>query len=305
MVLVYFGSGAFGLPTLERLAAAHRIALVVTQPDRPAGRHRHLRPTPVGELSLPHGLETIKPDDIDDPQVRDRVHAAGADAFVVCDYGEKLGPDLLEGVFAINLHGSLLPRYRGAAPVSWAIINGEAETGVTVITITQRIDAGAILARRATPIDPMETAGELEGRLAEMGPDLVLETLARHEAGKLEPVTQDDRLACRAPKLSKADGTVRFDQAARAVQRRVHGLTPRPGCTVTIEGRRLRVARVEVVDEARPHGAPGEVLRDRTVACGTGAVRWLEVQPPGGKLMPFAAYLHGHPLRVSSRFEPL
>ncbi|MCZ6811534.1 MAG: methionyl-tRNA formyltransferase [Planctomycetota bacterium] len=305
MRLVYFGSGEFGLPTLKRLVDEHHVALLVTQPDRPAGRHRLLRPTPACHFAQDHNIETIKPADIRDPQVQQRIHAAGADAFVVIAYGQKLPGALLDHAFAINLHGSLLPRYRGAAPINWAIINGENETGLSVIRITQRIDAGDVLAQRATPVDPMETAGELECRLADLGPDLVLETLANFRSDQLHPIKQDDRLACPAPKMSKSDATVHFDQPAGAVQRRIHGLTPWPGCTVTLDGRQLRVARVELSDAYLADAVPGELLPDRAIACAPGAVRLLEVQPPGGKVMSFTAFCHGHDLRLGCRVRPL
>ena len=305
MRLIYFGSGPFGLPTLARLAAEHRVELVVTQPDRPAGRRRHLRTTPVSALAAKCGLPTVKAADVNDASTMDRIHSVGAEAFVVIAFGQKLAAPLVDESFAVNLHGSLVPRYRGAAPVNWAIINGDRETGLSVIRITQRIDAGDILAQRATPIDPMETAGELEERLADMGPELMLETLAKHETGELRPTPQDERLACRAPKLSKSDGTVCFEQPAPAVQHRVHGLTPWPGCTVTLDGRRLKLTRVDVADEEQTQDAPGVMRPDGTVACAAGSIRLLAVQPPGGKQMSFSAYCHGHDLQAPSRLEPL
>ncbi|MHC4219113.1 MAG: methionyl-tRNA formyltransferase [Planctomycetota bacterium] len=305
MKLVFFGSGAFGLPTLRALLAEHGVVLVVTQPDRPAGRRRRLAPTPVGSLAEERGLEVIRAENVNEPEVAGRIRAAGADAFVVIAFGQKIGPDVLGNVLALNLHASLLPRYRGAAPINWAVINGDSETGVSVIAISQRIDAGDVLAREATPIDPMETAGELEDRLAELGPRVMLETLSRYESGQLHPAPQDDRLASRAPKLSKADGTVSFDQPADAVRNRVHGLTPWPGCTVALEGERLKLLRVEVVEDAATGREPGVVLKDGAVACGTGRVRLLSVQPAGGKSMSFDAYRLGHALVAESRMESL
>jgi methionyl-tRNA formyltransferase len=305
MRLVYFGSGSFGLTTLRCLTAAHSVVLVVTQPDRAAGRGRRLTPTPVGRHAEQQGLEAIKTADVNEPATVRAIRAAGAAAFVVIAFGQKLGPAVLGDTFAVNLHASLLPKYRGAAPINWAVINGESETGVSVIAITQRIDAGDILARQVTPIDPMETAGELEARLAELGPEIVLETLRRHQTGQLHPAPQDDRLACRAPKLTKADGTVRFDQPAQAVRGRVHGLTPRPGCTVRLGGRLLRLLRVEADEGAGPGGEPGTILADGTVACGQGRVRLLAVQPAGGRSMSFVAYRRGHALGPHTRMEPL
>jgi methionyl-tRNA formyltransferase len=303
MRLVYFGSGVFGLPTLHRLVDAHEVLLVVTQPDRPAGRKRHLTPTPIAEFAADRGIRTIKPESPNDPAAIADIRGRGAEAFVVIAYAHKLGPDLLGDTFALNLHASLLPKYRGAAPINWAMINGERQTGLSIITLAQTMDAGAILARRATNIDPMETAGELHDRLAEMGPDLVLETLDRHRAGTLQPQKQDDAAATRAPRLSKADGTVSFDQPAEAVRCRVHGLTPWPGCTVMLEEAPLRLLRVEAVD-AVP-GAAGTVRDDLTVACNPGAVRLLSVQPPGGKSMTFQAYCNGHDVSPGAKMRPM
>ena len=305
MRLVYFGSSDFGLPTLRRLVLEHDVALIVTQPDRPAGRRRRLSPTPVAAFAQTSGIDTLKPQDVDDPTLADRIREIGAEALVVIAYGRKLGPALLSHTFAINLHGSLLPKYRGAAPINWAVINGETQTGISVISMTERMDAGAILAQQATAIDPMQTAGELEHRLSELGPDLVLQTLAEYASGDLEPKPQDDRLACRAPKLTKSDGTVRFDAPAPAVQHRVHGLTPRPGCTVAYNDQRLRLERVAVVDEQATLGGPGEVLADGTIACAPGAVELLAVQPAGGKLMSFDAYRRGHEIPTGSRLASL
>jgi methionyl-tRNA formyltransferase len=305
MKLVFFGSGAFGLPTLRALLGPHRVVLVVTQPDRGAGRGRSLTATPVGRYAGEQGLEAIKPVDVNEPAAVERIRATGADAFVVVAFGQKIGPDVLGDTLAINLHASLLPKYRGAAPISWAVISGDAETGVTVIAISQRIDAGDILARQATPVDPMETAGELEQRLAEMGPEIVLETLSRYESGELHPAPQDDRIASRAPKLTKTDGTVSFDQPARVVRNRAHGLTPRPGCTVRIGEQRLKLLRVEAVDDGDRGGEPGRILEDGSVACREGRVRLLAVQPAGGRSMSFEAYRRGRELGAGMRMESL
>ncbi|MDY7109124.1 MAG: methionyl-tRNA formyltransferase [Planctomycetota bacterium] len=306
MRLVYFGSGVFGLPTLHRLADAHEVLLVVTQPDRPAGRKRRLTPTPIAELAADRGIPTIKPESPNEPAAIADIHGRGAEAFVVIAYAHKLGPDLIGDTFALNLHASLLPKYRGAAPINWAMINGERQTGLSIITLAQTMDAGSILAQRATNIDPMETAGELHDRLAELGPDLVLETLDRYRAGTLRPQRQDDAAATRAPRLSKADGTVSFDRPAEAVRCRVHGLTPWPGCTVMLDDAPLRLLRVEQVDTvAGASESPGVVRDDLTIACNPGAVRLLSVQPPGGKSMTFQAYCNGHDVSPGTKMRPM
>lgn len=296
MRLVYFGSGAFGLPTFQRLIDVHDVALVVTQPDRPAGRHRALTATPIGEFAAARQLPIIKPEQVNDAPVVQQIRAAKADAFVVIAFGQKIGKALLDEMLSLNLHGSLLPKYRGAAPIQRAMMHGEHETGLSVIGLSDRMDAGPIFEQAATLIDPLETAGELHDRLALMGPDLVLEVLRKQEQGRLIPQYQDERMATRAPKLSKADGTVKFNQPAHAVRAHVHGLTPWPGCTVKLDNRTLRLARVQVADELMAHSNVGEVLDDLSIACAPGSIRVLEVQPPGGKLMSFDAYSRGQPV---------
>lgn len=304
MRIVYFGSGAFGLPTFDALCRDHDVALVVTQPDRPAGRKRVPTPTPIGEVAASRDIPTIKPEYVNDPDVVRAIHDTAADAYVVIAFGQKLGVDLLGETFAINLHGSLLPKYRGAAPIQWAMIEGETETGVSVITLAQRMDAGAVLARTSSPIDPRETAGELHDRLAELGPRIVLNVLSRHMGGTLEPIEQEESQATRAPKLAKADGVIDFDQPAERVRARVHGLTPWPGCTIRIDGRDLRLNRVESCPEpADPRALPGTVLVDLRIACNPGSVGLLEVQPPGRKVMAFSAYYNGHPITPGTRIE--
>ncbi len=311
MRLVYFGSGAFGVPTLGRLVATHEVALVVTQPDRPAGRSRRLTPTPVAGFAAAHALSVIRPERVNEPDVVETIRAVAADAFVVIAYGHKMGPGLLAGVFAINLHASLLPKYRGAAPINRAMMCGESETGVSVIEVADRMDAGDVLGRLATPIDPAETAGELHDRLAALGPDLVLDVLARHEAGTLAPRPQDETQVSQAPKLSKAEGTVDFDQPARSVRCRIHGLTPWPGCTVSVGAGRLALRRAEVVDDddagvapGTAGVAPGTVREDGTVGCNPGAVRLLEVVPPGRREMTFDDYRRGHDVAKGTRLRP-
>jgi methionyl-tRNA formyltransferase len=305
MRLVYFGSGAFGLPTLRRLVRAHDVTLVVTQPDRPAGRHRKPTPTPVAELAANESHPILKAEDVNSSDALRQIQDQHAEAFVVIAFGQKLSDRLVGNVLAINLHASLLPRYRGAAPINWAIINGERETGLSVITLAQRMDAGDVLGQMHTAINPMETAGELHDRMAGMGPEIVMRVLDDWSRGELQPRSQDEHLATRAPKLAKADGTVRFDQPAESVQRWVHGLTPWPGCTVRLDGRTLRLARVCVAGDHQSNDEPGVVLDNLTIACSLGSIGLLEVQPPGGRLMTFHEYCNGQPVRPGARCEPL
>ena len=296
MRIVYLGSGAFGLPTLKALLDRHDIALVVSQPDRPAGRGRHPTPTPVAAFADVHGMPLLKTEDVNRPECIERIHALKPDAMVVIAFGQKLLPALLAGQFAINLHGSLLPRHRGAAPINWALLSGDRTTGVSVITLAQRMDAGAILATAETAIDPKETAGELHDRLAEMGPApilKVLDLLDGRGSRAIDGDVQDETLATRAPKLSRADAIIDLTQPAKALRQRIHGLSPWPGVAIELGGIRLRLLRVE--ETPRTESAlPGQVLPDGRLACGAGALRLLEVRPSSGRSMTMDEFLRGH-----------
>ncbi len=306
MRLVFFGSGAFGLPTLiDALRARHDIALVVTQPDRPAGRHRKPTPTPVGSYAAVFNLPCAKPEDPNEPSFIDELKRVDARAFVVIAYGCKLGPRLCEFAFAINLHGSLLPKYRGAAPINWAIINGETHAGVSVITLAQRMDSGDILASASTRIDPMETAGELHDRLAQLGATPVIDVLDQFDRGELHPQPQDESLVTHARKLTKEDGTTSFDMPAPAVRSRVHGLTPWPGCTVRLGDERIILKRVDVADEQSIDATAGTILPDWSIACGRGSIRALSVQPAGGKTMTLEALARGRRIEPGMRLEKI
>jgi methionyl-tRNA formyltransferase len=299
MRIAFFGSGEFGCPTLARLADGHDVRVVITQPDKPAGRSRALRATPIADLAAKIALLTVKPADVNDPELTRTLAKVEVEAFVVIAYGHKLSRSLLDNHFAINLHASLLPKYRGAAPIQWAMMNGETKTGVSVIELAQRMDAGRILAQESTPIDPEETAGELHDRLSALGPPVVADVLSSFERGTLEPMEQEERMATKAPRLSRADGWVSFAQSARMVRARIHGLTPWPGCWAQIDGEPIRLARAREHVDALHDSKPGTVLPSLLVACapGLGAVELLEVQPPGGKLMTFEAYRNGRPVK--------
>ena len=238
MDLVYFGSGAFGLPTLKTLVESHQVRAIVTQPDRPAGRGKALTPTPIGQWAVESAPDVplLKPKDVNADEVVARVRAFEAEAWVVIAFGQKLSAALLEGVFSMNLHASLLPRWRGAAPINWAIIAGDDETGNSVITLAHLMDAGLVLGQSRREITGRETAGEMHDALAADGPALVEEVLEAKSAGMLMPVEQDERKVTLAPKLSSADRWVDVAQPAAACQRRIHGLTPWPGVSVDVGG---------------------------------------------------------------------
>jgi len=311
MRLLYFGTGEFAIPTLDvLLAGPHEVVRVVTQPDRPRGRGRGVTPTAVKRVALDRGVDVLSVADVNATDVADDLLATGADLAVVVAFGQKIGPKLLDGLPGgmINLHASLLPRHRGAAPINWAVLAGDGVTGVTVFRLTDRMDAGPILCTRSTPVAPGETAAELHDRLAEIGPEAVAEALACFE-GNLDPPgePQDESQATTAGKLTKADGILDLSEAAEALARRVHGLWSWPGAMCrfrTADGRRdeqVTFARVEV-DAADSGDAPGTVTGDLTVATGAGTLKIVELKPAGGKLMPWTAYVNGRHVQPGDRF---
>jgi len=295
--ILYFGSGAFGLPTLESIAREHTIAAIVTQPARPAGRRRTMTPTPVAAWAHEHTPDApvLTPERVNEPGVADTIRSIHADAWVVIAYGQKLGRALLADRFAVNLHASLLPRWRGAAPINHAILAGDTQTGVSVITLADRMDAGDVLAQARIGIEPSMTAGELHDRLATLGAPVIGRTLEDLARGSLNPAPQDESLVTLAPKLSRADSWVDIRRCAEACRRRVHGLTPWPGVSVQIGDERVRLLRVEQApaESDQPPGTLIEPTRG-VVACGGGTrLRLLEVQPAGGRAMAWADFARG------------
>jgi methionyl-tRNA formyltransferase len=297
--IAFAGSGAFGLPTLERLAGLGEIVLAISAPPRPAGRGLASTPTPIAAAAAAMGLPLLETPNLNEAASLARLRQASPQVLVVIAFGQKLSPEVVATAFSINLHASLLPKYRGAAPIARAIMGGEEETGVCVISIAERMDAGAIHAVRRTPIDPLETAGELHDRLAALGPEAVEETIRAWQRGALPVLPQDESRATRAPKIGRGDAVVDFAGSATDLRGWIHGLSPRPGCTIRLgEGRgagSLRLLRV-AADRTLAAGPPGSIDADGTIACGVGSLRLLEVQPAGGRAMPWAAWRQGHPI---------
>lgn len=324
MRLLLFGSGAFGVPTFAALRAAHEVVALVGPPDRPAGRKRVLTPAPAVQWALDAGVEVWRSENVNEPAFRERVAAAAPEASVVIAFGQKLGPALLEamGRLSVNLHGSLLPAWRGAAPVQRSVMAGEAVTGVSVIALADRMDAGAVYARSSIGVGPSETAGDVHDRLAALGPDAVARVLADLEADRLAPETQDEGAVTHAAKLSKADGTTGFDDVATAVAARINGLNPWPGCRVRVVSARgepageLLLRRAEALaasgpdaereSDAEPEPEPGTVLEGaRVVAAGGGRVQLLEAQAPGRGTVAAAEHARGGALRPGHRLLPV
>ena len=303
MKVGFFGSGAFGSPTLAALGDVHEIDFVVSQPDRPAGRKRNLRATPISEVAMERGYRLLRPETLDVDSI-ETIHGMPVDAWVIIAYGLKLPPELLQDRFACNLHASLLPRWRGAAPIQRCLMAGDPVTGVSVITLAEVMDAGDILASSETTVDPDETAGELHDRLALLGQQLVLDTLAKLESGSLCPVAQDASNITLAPKLSRAEATVDFSLPADIVRGRVHGLTPWPGCDIKIGEQILRLKRVRSCPSDGKAAEPGTILDSGHVACGSDQIEILEVQPAGGKPMSWKQWQLGHPVQAGARIDP-
>ena len=299
MRIVFLGSGAFAIPSLQALVAAgHEVAAVVTQPDREKGRGRALSPPPVKPVAEALGLPVLQPARIRLPEAQDSLRALAPELQVVVAYGQILPRSVIDTAprGTINVHSSLLPRYRGAAPIHWAIVNGEPETGVTTMMIDEGLDTGPILLKRATPIGAEETTPELEARLAAIGGTLLVETIDGLARGTVTPVPQDHAAATHAPILRKEDGRIDWSAPAEVIARRVRGLAPWPGTTTTWAGGDLKILR------ARPEASgasaePGTILANDDgllVACGAGtALRILEVQPASRRPMPAPAFAAG------------
>ncbi|CAG0950158.1 methionyl-tRNA formyltransferase [Phycisphaerales bacterium] len=304
MRIAFFGSGAFGLPTLQSLARAHNLVGIISQPDKPAGRGGHLTPTSIAQWAAAHlpAVPLLKPDRCSSPESASLIHAIPADAWIVIAFGQKLSRALLADRFAVNLHASLLPRWRGAAPINAAILAGDTQTGNSIITLADRMDAGLILAQSRRVIPPDITAGQLHDLLASDGPSLVSQVLDAHAAGRDSPRAQDESLVTTAPKLAKSDGWLNFTDSVEACRRRINGLSPWPGVTVHFRAQPLKLLRATTAPPTTgPAHPPGAILSpaDGLVACADSTLQILDVQPAGKRAMPWRDFANGH--RVQSQ----
>ena len=295
---VLFGSPAFAVPSLRAVAADTELLAVVSQPDRPAGRGREPAAPAVKVAAAALGVPVLQPEKLRTQDIAATLAAYAADVFVVVAYGRILPQALLDlprlGPF--NVHASLLPKLRGAAPIQWSIIRGDAQTGVSIMRMEAGLDTGPVGATRALAIADDDTAGTLSARLADVGAALLRDTLPAIAGGSLVLTPQDDAAATLAPPLAKSDGRLRFDAAAGAVSAQARGVDPWPGATALLAGEPLKLFAPRVVDAAAG-GRPGEVLGLRSeglaVACGEGAVAFGEMQLAGRRRMPAAAVLTG------------
>ena len=308
MRIVFMGTPESAVPSLRRLIDdCHEIAAVWTQPDKPAGRGKKLQGSPVKQFALERGLPIHQLQKIKTDEAKELFASHNADVAVVVAYGKILPQEFLDAPMhgCVNVHFSLLPKYRGAAPVNWAIVNGETETGVTTMRIVQELDAGPILLQRATKIATDETSPQLLSRLADLGADLISETLRNLD--RIEPKPQIDSEATFAPILKRADGLIDWSVDAFAIERRVRGFQPWPRAHTTLRSHRLIVwaAAPEWIEQLQ--FTPGQIIeasRDRLiVACGDGtALRLLEVQPQDSRRMSARDFLNGTQLRAGAKF---
>jgi len=307
--VVYLASGAFAIPSLEALlGAGHEVVALVTQPDRESGRGKALRPPKVKPVAERHGIEVLQVERVRAPEAQAALRRLRPELQVVVAFGQILPRAVIEIAprGTVNVHASLLPRLRGAAPIQWAIANGDSETGVTTMQIDEGLDTGPLLLARALPIGPDETAAELEERLARLGGELLVETLAGLESGAVKPVPQDASRASHAPLLKKEDGRVDWSMPAHAIACRARGFHPWPGAFTGHAGRLLKLLRVHEVILGPAPVVAGQVLHvdaaGVAVACGAGTTLLLEeVQPESRRAMRAGAWAQGARLGPGAR----
>ncbi|MEH2935094.1 methionyl-tRNA formyltransferase [Acutalibacter sp. JLR.KK004] len=305
MRIIFMGTPDFAVPSLQALLDRQdEVCAVFTQPDKPKGRGHKLAPPPVKELALRHSLPVYQPATLRKEEVQAQIRALAPEAIVVVAYGKILPQAVLDipPLGCINVHGSLLPKYRGAAPIQWAVINGEQTTGVTTMFMGAGVDTGDMLLRRETAIGPEETAGQLFDRLKDMGAQLLGETLTGLEKGELRPVPQNHEEATLAPMLQKELSQIDWSRPAEEIHNLIRGLNPWPCASAMLDGRRLKLLGSQVAEAS---GAPGEARCEEgelLACCGEKALMITELQTPEGKRMSGKSYLLGHPLQAGAKF---
>ena len=307
MRLLFAGTPEFAARALAALhSAGHEIVLVLTQPDRPAGRGLKLAPSAVKALAQKQGLELFQPSSLKDAEAQRRLRALGADLMVVAAYGLILPEPVLTlaRLGAINVHASLLPRWRGAAPIQRAILAGDARTGISIMQMDRGLDTGPILAAESVAIETDDTGASLHAKLAELGARLIVGTLARLELGQLHAEPQADAGAAYAAKIAKAEAEIDWREAATEIERKVRAFDPLPGASTTARTTVLKIWRARV---SAAEGAPGTILEAGpggiVVGCGSGSLTVLELQRAGGKRLTAAQFIAGFPLCVGERLE--
>ena len=305
MKILFMGTPDFAVPSLQALIdAGHEIVGVFTQPDKPKNRGMKLQPPPVKVVALEHDIPIFQPTKLRDGTALETIQSLAPELIVVAAYGRILPQEILDypKLGCINVHSSLLPKYRGSAPIHWAILNGDAESGVTIMNVVLELDAGDIISQAVTPIDPDETVETLHDRLADMGAKLLVDTVVSIENGTATRTPQQADLVTHAPMLSRALSPMDFTRSARELHNQVRGLIPWPAAVTELNGTRCKILSTSVLEETTGK-APGTVIAaDKTglkLACGGGTVLQInELQADGGKRLKAADYLRGHPIPV-------
>jgi methionyl-tRNA formyltransferase len=311
MKIVYLGSGEFGLECLDALSVSeHDLRFFVTQPPNPAGRGRKPSPTPVAHWAKAHSMPFIEADDVNATAIVEEIAGYEPDLIVVIAFGQKIGHELinLPPKGSINVHASLLPKYRGAAPVNWAIINGETTTGISIITLAEKMDAGKILAQSQTDIAADETAGQLHDRLAKIAAPLLLRTIDQIANGTAVYTEQDHDKATLAPKLKKSDGFLDFTEPAEVLARKIRGCWPWPGASAnyvsqkTGKSIRVTIAMAKAWAINKPTLTPGILDENLNVICGAGVLEIKKIKPAGSSLMDFKDFVNGRQTQPGDMF---
>jgi methionyl-tRNA formyltransferase len=312
MKIVYLGSGEFGVECLDALSISeHYLRFIVTQPPNPAGRGRKSHPTPVAHWADMRSIPFIEADDVNASEIVEKIAGYEPDLIVVIAFGQKISNELinLPPKGAINVHASLLPKYRGAAPINWAIINGEATTGISIITLSEKMDAGQILAQSQTDIAADQTAGQLHDRLAKIAAPLLLKTIDQIADGTAVYIEQDHAMATLAPKLKKSDGFLDFAEPAEVLARKIRGFWPWPGASAnyiskkTGKSIRVTIAGAEVVESSNLANLPAGTLDENlNLICGCGSLEIKKIKPAGSALMDFKDFINGRQTRPGDLF---
>ena len=305
MRVVFMGTPDFAVPSLQKLLdAGFEVCAVYTQPDKPKGRGHKLQAPPVKELALRHEIPVFQPASLRKEEVQQELQSFQPDVIVVVAYGKILPKAVLDlpRLGCINVHGSLLPKYRGAAPIQWTVINGDGTGGVTTMFMGEGLDTGDMLLKAEIPVGAEETAGQLFDRLKDLGADLLLETLEKLERGKLTPVPQNEEDATHAPMLSKELSVIDWSTPARELHDLIRGLNPWPSAYSYLDGKKLKIHASRVAEGSGEAGKAFSKDGNLLVYCGKDALELTEIQTENGKRMDGKSYLLGHPLNKDSRF---
>ncbi len=313
MNIVFMGTPDFAVPCLKALIdSGETVSAVFTQPDKPKGRGYKLTPPPVKEIALAHNIPVYQPLSLkkgeDGAKALQIVRDISPDLIIVVAYGKLLPKEILDApkYYCINVHASLLPKYRGAGPIQWSVLNGEKETGVTTMLMAEGLDTGDMLLSKSVEIGENETASELHDRLAELGAEVLLETVTAVKAGNITPVPQNGEKSCYAPMLTKEMCPIDFKKTAQEVHNHIRGLSAFPCASAILDGKRIKVYKSEIVKGLKSQSPAGTVVsaKDFTVVCGDGScIRFTEIQAEGGKRMSTADYLRGRAIKEGTILE--